>query len=69
MEIREPKYPYIKVKLTGKEKNAFNIIGIIRKALKENDVPQAEITEVIDKMTQGGYSNLLRVAKETVKVS
>jgi len=47
-----------KVKLTNVDGNAFNILGIVRKALKENG--QADkMKEFLDETTSGDYNNLL----------
>lgn len=47
-----------KVKLTNVDGNIFDILGIVRKALKENG--QADkIKEFLDETTSGDYSNLL----------
>ena len=47
-----------KVKLTNVDGNIFNILGIVRKALKENG--QADkIKEFLDETTSGDYNHLL----------
>ena len=47
-----------KVKLTNVDGIVFNILGIVRKALKENG--QADkIKEFLDETASGDYSNLL----------
>lgn len=60
------KYPHIKVQLTGKDGNAFFILGTVQRALRKHDVPETEIKEIMDKATSGDYDNLLRVVMETV---
>lgn len=65
----EPKYPNVKVKLTGKNGNAFVIMGIVQEALKKAGVSQEEIKQYIDESTSGNYDNLLRTAMKWVNVS
>ena len=39
----QPKYQNIEVQLSGKNGNAFMIIGHVRNALKDNNIPKEEI--------------------------
>jgi hypothetical protein len=56
-----------KVKLIGRDGNAFCIIGTVRKALlKEGMKKEAE--EFMKKVTFSDYNNLLRVVMEYVDV-
>ena len=55
----EPKYPEIVVQLTGKDGNAFFILGTVRKALKKAGVNSNEIDEWLKESTSGDYDNLL----------
>lgn len=58
----------IKVKLTGRDGNAFFILGTVKKALRSagfNDLAEQYSKEA----TSGDYNNLLRVTMEYVDVS
>lgn len=59
MNITEPKYPNIKVRLVGEDGNAFSILGRCTRALKQNG--HADQVEVFrSEATSGDYDNLLR---------
>lgn len=62
------KYPEITVKLTGKDGNAFAIMGAVRRALKQADVSADEVDEYTKQSTSGDYDNLLQVAMSWVTV-
>jgi len=63
------KYPNIKVKLTGKDGNAFTILGNVSKALRKNDVSQEEIDTFMKEAKSGDYDNLLCTCCDWVTVS
>lgn len=54
-----PKYPDITVKLIGQDSNAFNILGICRRAMIKNRLPQSEIDAFMQEATSGNYDDLL----------
>jgi hypothetical protein len=56
-----------KVKLIGRDGNAFFILGTVRKALLKEGKKQ-ETQEFMEKATSGDYDNLLRVVMEYVDV-
>jgi len=56
-----------KVKLIGRDGNAFFIIGTVRKACLKEGMGQ-EAKEFMEKATSGDYNNLLRVVMEYVDV-
>ena len=62
------KYPNIKVQLTGKDGNAFFILGTVQQALKKAKVPQEEIDAFHKQATSGDYDNLLVTCMEWVNV-
>lgn len=62
------RYPNIKVKLTGQNGNAFNLMGICQHAARENGVPEEEIKEFIRQCKSGDYDNLIRTCHEWFKV-
>ena len=54
-----PKYPDITVELVGKDGNAFNILGICRRAMKRAHLPESEIEAFTQEATSGDYNHLL----------
>lgn len=67
--MSEPKYPNIKVKITGSDGNAFSIIGKVTKELRRAKVSKVEIAAFQEAATSGDYNNLLRVVMETVNTA
>lgn len=63
-----PKYPDIRVRLTGEDGNAFNILGLVNKALKRANVPLEERTQFMEDATSGDYDHLLAVCNQWVEV-
>lgn len=63
------KYPGIKVRLTGKDGNAFAIMGEVSAALRKGGVSAEEIKQYTDESMSGDYDNLLRTAMKWVVVS
>ena len=62
------KYPEIEVQLTGNDGNAFAIMGVVRRALKQADVSKDEVAEYTKQSMSGDYDNLLQVAMSWVTV-
>ena len=54
-----PKYPDITVELVGQNGNAFNILGICLRAMREADLPQEERDAFEKEATSGNYDHLL----------
>ena len=63
------KYPKIKVKLTGRDSNAFVMIGAVSVALRRGGVPNAEIDTFRKEATSGDYNKVLATIMEWVRVS
>ncbi len=63
-----PKYPNVKVKLVGRDGNAFVIMGAVSSALRKAKVEKAEIDACMAEMTSGDYDHLLQTAMEWVDV-
>ena len=57
--MTEIKYPNITVSLVGQNGNAFNILGICTRAMKQADLPQTEIDSFMSEAMSGGYDHLL----------
>lgn len=64
-----PKYPEIRVKLSGTEGNAFALIGRCVKAMKRAEVHQDEIDRFRKEAMSGDYDNLLRTCLKWVDAS
>jgi len=62
------KFPEITVELTGRDGNAFAILGTVIKALKRAGVPADAIDEFSSKAKSGDYDNLLATVLATVTV-
>lgn len=52
------------VKLIGEDGNAFNIIGLCKRAWFSAGESKEEWTKIQDQMMSGDYNNLLVVAQE-----
>ena len=65
----QTKYPTIKVRLTGKDGNAFAIIGAVSVALRSAKVPAAEVALFRAEAMSGDYNNVLAAAMNWVEVS
>jgi len=62
------KYPDIKVQLLGRDGNAFLVLGLVQRALKDAGLPQDKVQEYIDEATAGDYDHLLRTTMRWVEV-
>lgn len=65
----EVRYPDIHVQLTGRDGNAFGVIGAVSEALRRDGVSREEINLFADEAMSGDYDNLLRTAQQWVSVS
>ena len=63
------KYPDIRVTLTGKDGNAFAIIGNVLKAMKIENIPKEERKKFQEEATSGDYDNVLQTAMRWVDVN
>lgn len=63
-----PKYPEITVQLVGKDGNAFNILGICRRAMKRAHLPESEIEAFTTEATNSNYDHLLATVCEHFNV-
>jgi hypothetical protein len=55
----EPKYPGIEVQLTGRDGNAFGILGNVSKAMRRGGIPSEEVKAFQEEATSGDYDHLL----------
>lgn len=66
--MTKPKYSDITVQLVGKDGNAFNILGICRRAMKRAHLPESEINEFTKEATSSDYNHLLATCCEWFNV-
>jgi len=64
-----PKYPDVEVQLTGRDGNAYAIMGAVTEALRRAGVSQRERDAYIEESTSGDYDHLLRTAMRWVTVA
>jgi hypothetical protein len=63
-----PLYPNIRVRLTGQDGNAFSIIGRVREALSDADVPDEKVKRFAAEAMSGNYDHLIQTVMRWVKV-
>ena len=63
-----PKYPDITVQLTGKDGNAFNILGICLRAMRRAGLSKEECDKFQTEATSGNYDHLLATCIEWFNV-
>lgn len=63
-----PKYSDIIVQLVGQDSNAFNVLGICRRAMKRAHLPESEIEAFTQEATSSNYDNLLATVCEYFNV-
>jgi hypothetical protein len=63
-----PKYD-VDVQLSGRDGNAFAVLGAVRQAMRRADVPNDEIEAFTNEAMSGDYDHLLRTAMAYVRVS
>lgn len=57
------KFPDVHVQLTGKNGNAFNILGLCQRAARQAQVPADQIREFMDEASSGDYDHLLQTCQ------
>lgn len=63
------KYPKINVKLTGSNGNAFLILGKVKHALKDANIPKVKIDEFLKEASSGDYDHLLQTCIKWVNIN
>jgi hypothetical protein len=61
--------PRPKVKLIGKDGNAYSIMGYCHRAWAKASLPEAKWDEIRTEMMAGNYDHLLRTAMKYFRVS
>lgn len=57
-----PKYPNITVQLSGRDTNAFMILGLCQRAAKYSGLPKEEIDAFFKEATTSDYDHLIQTA-------
>lgn len=63
-----PRYPDIAVQLTGTSGNAFSILAIVTRAMRQAGVDKAEIAEFLAEAKSGSYDELIQCCIRWVDV-
>ena len=66
--MNKTKYPEIKVKLTGKNGNAFVLMGAVSQALRKAGVSGEKNKAFMDEAMSGDYNHLLNTCMRWVTV-
>ena len=64
-----PRFPTVKVRLTGTDGNAYAILGKVSAALRKNGVSEREVRAFNDEAMSGDYDQLLITCTQWVEVS
>ena len=64
-----PKYPEIKLKLTGCDGNAFAVMARGRTALRKAKLSEDVVKEFTTEATSGDYDHLLQTCMKSMDVS
>ena len=63
-----PKFPHVRVQLSGRDGNAFTVLGTVMKAMRRAGVPPEEVLAFMTEATAGDYDHLLQTAMATVDI-
>lgn len=63
------KYPNITADLSGTGQNAIAIMNRVRRALRANKVPEAQVAEFSAEATRGNYNHLMKVVRQWVSIT
>jgi len=66
--VSSVKYPTITVQLTGKDGNAFSVLGEVSRGLRRAGVSDTECDQFFTEATSGNYDHLLRTVMEWVVI-
>lgn len=67
--MKDPRYPNVKVQLSGEDGNAFAIIGRVALALRRAGVGEKEVDEFKNQAMQSDYDNVLQTCMAWVSVA
>lgn len=63
-----PKYPDIHVELVGQDGNAYNLLGICTRAMRQAGLSREERDKFFAEATSGNYDHLLATCMEWFNV-
>jgi hypothetical protein len=66
--VNDPKFPDVRVKLSGHDSNAGAIMGTVARALKRGGATREQVDEYRTESMSGDYDNLLQTAFRWVEV-
>lgn len=66
--MSEVKYPEVTVQLTGRDGNAFAIMGAVKREMRRANLSPDQIQEYLDEARSGDYDHLLQVTMKYVNV-
>ena len=61
MIVKQEKTNGIEIDLTGPQGNAYHLLGLAKKWGKQLDMSEKYIKEMLEKMMNGDYENLVKV--------
>lgn len=64
-----PKYPDIKIQLTGKDSNTMVLLSVCIRAMKKAKLPETEQTAFADEALADDYNHFLRTCMKWFNVS
>ena len=65
----KPKYPHVKVQLSGQDGNGFLVMGRVAQAMRRAKVDRLEIEVFKNEAMSGDYDHLLQTCMKWVDVS
>lgn len=65
----EPKYPNVHIQLSGRDGNAFAILGAVLRAMRQEALPEEEIAAFLTEANSGDYVHLLQTVIRWVNAS
>ena len=66
--MTSPKYPHVRVKLTGRDGNAFAVLAAVRAGMRRALIDEAQCRAFFVEATAGDYDHLLATAMRWVDV-
>jgi len=63
-----PKFPEVRVQLTGHDGNAFAVLGVVTRALRAGGASREEVALFYEEATAGDYDHLLATTMRWVEV-
>jgi hypothetical protein len=67
--MTQPKYPQVRVQLTGNDGNAFAVLGAVTRAMQRAGIDKTDRDAFLAEATAGDYDHLLATAMRWVEVA